>query len=407
MYLPIEIANISDNYVKSLFQFKNTEIEKFAKSVLSQNFELSVTDDGYYISTQSFGTPAFKNICHKKEIVKLSGNINKLAHMVAYRKYMNENGNGMLNRKYLELIVNSEAYSVPVPKHMQAYVALYIDVIKSCAMQYGCIEKWKKYMKVYQFDRELENILLDEFELDPAILKKLPFTNFYIQKTEDSIFSDYFQGAFVNIQILDNGNVSLYIYRTSYHDVDKDSEYLGYICAYTWEFEKQPNGMIKIVREKTLEDMAKCFYLKEKAFNPLTGRYEEKKPDSKEFIDFHIFVMNAIYYLCCSNKDVKVSNQNAYKPRQAVKNIRYTDLEFFDCGFTYGSSIRKNRQEKTSVITLQNRNTKSTRKPHPVGGHYQKYHTGKGRKNTEVKFIAPYFTGMEKCNFATISKVRA
>ena len=102
MYLPIEIANISDNYVKSLFQFKNTEIEKFAKSVLSQNFELSVTDDGYYISTQSFGTPAFKNICHKKEIVKLSGNINKLAHMVAYRKYMNENGNIFPKHNVLE-----------------------------------------------------------------------------------------------------------------------------------------------------------------------------------------------------------------------------------------------------------------------------------------------------------------
>lgn len=151
--------------------------------------------------------------------------------------------------------------------------------------------------------------------------------------------------------------------------------------------------------------------------------YIDKKVHRDEFDDpdkmsvIIIYLLNALMYLGAANADIeskKVCGIKKLKPRDPKKGKKQkiewedTDIELNSCGFMYGASVRAFREQQGHSGGEYEKGTGNRRpmRPHPVRGHYQRYHKGKGRTNIEWILKAPHYNfGSLKANQAPITNV--
>ena len=263
--------------------------------------------------------------------------------------------------------------------------ALLVDFI-ACFL---FVELWKRDKEVYAFDPELEFSLsdIDEIEIPVRILERLPYHTFYLEFAEDGIYSSHFHGAFIHIQKY------------------QDTKCYGYLINVMRLCE---DGKTMLGKGKFLVD----------ANEPdgkliLTKNQDTPCSDSecdRDWPEFVMFMLNALLYLCSENAEIRENavTKNTYRPSNRVRN-RFSEIRKMDCGFVYGSEVRKHRKAHVEQQKeCKSRETTSIRhamRPHTRKAHWHHYWVGKGRKELVLRWIAPTVVGTGE-RVATIHRVR-
>lgn len=130
----------------------------------------------------------------------------------------------------------------------------------------------------------------------------------------------------------------------------------------------------------------------------------------RDWPEFVMFMLNALLYLCSENAEIRENavTKNTYRPSNRVRN-RFSEIRKMDCGFVYGSEVRKHRKAHVEQQKeCKSRETTSIRhamRPHTRKAHWHHYWVGKGRKELVLRWIAPTVVGTGE-RVATIHRVR-
>lgn len=247
------------------------------------------------------------------------------------------------------------------------------STVMDCLFNMVAIDRWRKHMKAYRFDPELELTLADveEVRVPMSMLDRLPYDNFYVEFAPDGIFASKFHGCFVNVIRLKE-EVLVILTRMNHN--------LSTMCGMgRFEYSKDVDSAVITVDR-----------------NDVDGHHENDPNGlSEDWEEFCFFILNAMLYLCASNAEVKESSatSSTYIPREK-KVGKWSDLEIYECGYAYGNTIRLSGE---STLSRKSNTTGSQRKPyrpHPVKASWQHYWVGHGEKKERIlKFKAPYYVG--------------
>ena len=129
--------------------------------------------------------------------------------------------------------------------------------------------------------------------------------------------------------------------------------------------------------------------------------------DNSKFPDMCIFVLQLAMYICSSNREVKETTKNTYRPERKLQN-KFAAVQKWDVGYITGKTFRQ-KKEAATAGSRQGYTLDYKRKspiPHMRRGHFQLYHTGEGRTETEIKWIEPTFVSADpKNNLPIVHKV--
>lgn len=238
--------------------------------------------------------------------------------------------------------------------------------------------RWRKYKRIYTFDRDLEKSLSDmeKCKMNCTLLSMLPLNCFYIEFDEYSNLGQYMEGILFDIVWTDNS------YLLSMIRIGRDKKF------YTDFEEITLNSIFDISRD----------YMT-KGYSPNIGLPLDT------FLDYKIFIHNALLYLCASNADILENEitKQTYKKTNRIKD-KFSELERFDVGKKYGTIIRHICNEESDKKTTSNGH-KSPR-PHIRCAHWQTYHVGKDRKETRLVWKQPVFVNGNEYDIAEISQLK-
>lgn len=259
-------------------------------------------------------------------------------------------------------------------------------LIRTCVYDMICpyliLDGWNRCKQVYCFDAEMEVALADteEIALDPAILERLPYKEFYIEFSRDGIFSSFSSGCFVKTVRVPDGSYGLVFIRT------KNAE--G--CVYHVGSGHLMSGGEKVLVSRTTD----C---------PAEGEV------AQDWQEFAMFALNAILYLCAANSQIEENplTKGTYRPYSKPKN-KFSEVRKWDVGVRYGNKIRLMRTsgttgEKAAPTGSQAaENGGPDQKPcnhrspraHMRRAHWHHYRIGRGRKEIVLKWIEPVFVGV-------------
>lgn len=282
------------------------------------------------------------------------------------------------------------------PKH-SVFTVKYKNFVRNNFIHMVLANRWGRFKKVYKFDSELELTLCDveKIKIPLEVLNNIPYKNFYLHFAEDGIFTNNFHGSYVSF-IESNNKIGIYFCRVNYNhqtmggflELDRDKDDNMFLTRTDVDWKKAHNA--KLFNEDICVDWE----------------------------DFCFFAMNAVLYLCASNAEIVETEPADYpvKLNRCLSNIeresgKEDHLQYFECGYRYGQTIRLIRQaeekenEEIKTINTNLKKRKSPR-PHPVKASWQHYWIGHGdNKQRVLKFKDPYYQG-GLSKVATISKVR-
>lgn len=242
-------------------------------------------------------------------------------------------------------------------------------------------EKWRRHMKVYCFDKELEQVLtdVDKVRVPVKMLDKLPFKTFYIEFNKDGMFSEDFHGAFIDAVKYKN----------------------GYLVQFIRVTDDLRTGAGKGVFAVESDDIDPQF-LVDKA----SMQYElDENGIRKDWDKFCFFALNAMLYLCASNAEVRESKRSTYKPPKNNPSGKWSDMQILECGYAFGESVRMMKKKYVDEDGPDKSIKLRTIRPHPVKASWQHYWIGHGdNKERILKFKEEYTRG-GKMSFATVSRV--
>lgn len=230
--------------------------------------------------------------------------------------------------------------------------------------------EWLKYKKIYNLDatfaRFLENT--EDRPLDKELLKRLPFSSFYIswgERDDDSngelgLSKTY--GEFVRVMLVSE---KIYIGLFLYGNSEKDPDMSGFSIVLPI-----PNGYNFSTESDSEQIGIKCW-----------------KP-------FLRIAFNTCQYLCAENAEVrpvKISKKN--KPVVNLNGrIKPVSVEEYEVGYRLGRKFEK-MYEEVSGETAEALNKKTWKqiRAHVRRAHWHHYWTGSGRANLIVKWLEPVF----------------
>ena len=297
--------------------------------------------------------------------------------------------NSDYNGQYLEINQFIQAEKSKIMKMLKLDSSLKNEetkaYIRDFLMSFLFIEVWKSDKEVYRFDPELEFTLSDteDVKVPIRILDRIPYQTFYLEFAEDGIYSSHFHGAFIHL-IKDGLGYRLFIMRLT-----EDGKSMFGNASFIPDIESDNAVFIVSKGDDT------------------TCGDSEKDIDWPEFC---MFQLNALLYLCSENAEIRENlvTQNTYRPSTRIKH-KFSEIRKYDCGFVYGSEIRKIREHSVkekmkSDIKIEKSKPKGPMRPHTRKAHWHHYWTGKGRKELVLRWIAPTVVGLGE-HPATIHRV--
>lgn len=357
------------------------------------------------------------------------------------------------NRKFISIFW--ELYDI-FEKHEDVLPFLYgtdalntlhciITVVRDTVM----FRKWEQFCKAYTFSKELEESFLDSYstiDFPVDMIEKLPFRTLYIKFPENSVFATDYEGVFV------------YTYKGSgYVELQKES---------TNALEKLMNDkpMMKRLSMEN-DDFLAGILAKEKArfkdeddFMSLNMVFVNKTPDEETYQSYSYYsatlaytfgddkichfdesevkayirecndfakpsmvckmikyVFYAIMYLGSKNADIRLAEPPKKTKKNSTRISKDLPIDYSECGFVYGEKVReikkfnKEHADEDFIAGIDdNGNVIKVRRPtrpHPVRAHCQRYHVGKGRKETIYIFKDAFYVGANNDKITNVSKV--
>ena len=315
------------------------------------------------------------------------------------------------------------------------------------------LRKWQKYRKAYVFDNELALALTDMsdgVEVPVELPLNMPFETVYFEFPKDSELSKFYIGAFVdvnrssglvhimeeNVRVIEklSEDVNRHPYMKNLSDNTKDwvkdqvvrnkrdmdltegNEYISLHLLLVAK-QKEANGFNEIytyIMPLSADKDGICHAKKE---NIRTKVYDDDFMEKDNLVELIMFVLNGLMYISSNNADIEERKiKGVTKLVQMNKKNRRKKYEVVDnsvslnrCGFMYGTTVRAYREkQEREDKEYEAVNGRKPVRPHPVRGHYERYHVGKGRTQVIWKLKLPHFnrgTSGEK-PVVHVSKVR-
>lgn len=222
---------------------------------------------------------------------------------------------------------------------------------------------WAQHKQVYCFDSDFLNMLYQTSQLKiyPALLKRLPYSSFYIE-----LPSSYgFHGVFVYVHVFNNNEIC----------IEMQATYLNGKTRHFYRYKFQ----LKDIQD----DNGILFY-----------EYTKKKIHNRNDIAdnfFLNFILQATMYLCSKKPDIDENpiQKHIYRKSNIIRN-KYSEIRKWDVGLRIGNTFRL-QQQNTSTQTTSSLKSCSTKRPHTRKAHWSHYRTGKGRTQIELRWIEPIF----------------
>lgn len=245
----------------------------------------------------------------------------------------------------------------------------------------AAVAPWRLYKQIYEFDPDMENVLLNQDKEDLVIpieiLKTLPYQSIYIKTSYDDYdgFFVYFESDYntkeFELRILLCGNdgsiipCSMHLYdgATIKDGVNKAAE--------------------EVLKNGSNTKFAECY--------------------SMIMQDIFSKLIHLILYLCANNKEITEDPKQKTitkipTERKYIKD-KFREIRMWNCGVTTGSIIRKiNNNKKVYQSVNTNKNSSiavgTPKRPHSRKGHWRHFWIGK--RDTEerklvLKWVAPMF----------------
>ena len=227
------------------------------------------------------------------------------------------------------------------------------------------LSQWRKNKQVYCIPKEFCEILVEaeDFQIELSIFQYLPYDAFYLE-LEDHKYAD---GVLVRYNRKTMEFAFCILFKSNYEFTES-----GVNGGF---FTQEDNG----------------------SFKEFLGRQKEQllgRPDDEGILAIQEVLkltLQASMYLCAKNADVKENliQKDIYKPSAAIKN-RYAEVRKWDVGERVVHDQKRAMQAaKEQQICKSGDKDRKRPRQHWRKAHWHTYWVGKGRKERELKFIAP------------------
>lgn len=254
-----------------------------------------------------------------------------------------------------------------------------MHIISACFAVAGFSGIWKYNKVVYEPDYDFSKALLGTKKLRvyPELIKHIPFDTFYLDFSKNGLF-DY-EGFFVQVKVYDTGTIRIVSLPTE----------KNFSNIPVGEFKTNPSVY------------ADAFWISYEKFSVENGMYYFDFDFNKDFIltsdsyntqwfigglsNYRLFLLQLLMYLSSKEPDIMESPDtvNTYKPTVAIKN-KYSEIRKWDIGCRYGEKIRCFEKNRRFQANNGEYSSQSSKRPHIRKAHWERYHTGKGRKDIVV-----------------------
>ena len=261
-----------------------------------------------------------------------------------------------------------------------------MHIISACFAVAGFSGIWKYNKVVYEPDYDFSKALLGTKKLRvyPELIKHIPFDTFYLDFSKNGLF-DY-EGFFVQVKVYDTGTIRIL-------SIQKKKNFSNIPVG---EFKTNPSVY------------ADAFWISYEKFSVENGMYYFDFDFNKDFIltsdsyntqwfigglsNYRLFLLQLLMYLSSKEPDIMESPDtvNTYKPTVAIKN-KYSEIRKWDIGCRYGEKIRCFEKNRRFQANNGEYSSQSSKRPHIRKAHWERYHTGKGRKDIVSKWKEPIF----------------
>lgn len=226
------------------------------------------------------------------------------------------------------------------------------------------LAEWRKNKQVYCIPRELYDMLveMDDFDIEMSIFKYLPYEAFYLELQD----VQHIDGILVRYNPKTCELAFCIIFKPN--------------CDFT---ESGVNGGFF-----TSEDNGSFKEFIQRQSKQLPG-----SPDDEGLLAIQEalkLVLQASMYLCAKNADIEENplQKGIYRPSAVIKN-RYAEVRKWDVGLRVVKEHK--RMSKAAQEETHKHSTEGRKRPrqHWRKAHWHTYLVGPGRKERELKFIAP------------------
>lgn len=261
---------------------------------------------------------------------------------------------------------------------------------------------WRENKQVYVFDPDFARELgrTEQLRIYPELMRRLPYRTFFIDLSGDPAFHP-FDGMFVYVQVDPDNGMHIIIYRTV-HDL-----FFSSISYFHPSSGVSENDVFYYVYDrKLLPEIPELEVSRQvQDYSRAKGLNYPDKVDNGCFQDCWSFLMQALMYLASQKPDISENpaTRKAYRPSHTVRD-KFSEVRKWDVGVVYGKKVRllsgngQGDGSKEPVTGAQDRERTHRKPPRPHSrcAHWQRYRTGHGRQNIEIRWIEPTFVGARK-----------
>lgn len=298
----------------------------------------------------------------------------------------------------LNVVVEYICADLKIPFNSENAVKI-IEVAKLITALYT----WRYYKKVYSFDKDLVNTIINQditdMKIDAKFLSSLPSNGMcmYIPEIDKDASEEWLGQCMIVLIDFDMALQcnSLMFYNIIMSKDEIDGNVIGV-------------SILPLLEGKTFSECIDAFYT-------------EKNTRSEGDIDFEkqntMKIVNCLLYILSANADTKPSPVTASTYRKSDPNFikdKFREIEITDVGCRIGSVIRKHREEKVNGKCKSRKGIGegSSKSPHVRCGHWHYYWTGsrsdKASRTKILKWLPPVFVNgyVNEATTINVSPVR-
>lgn len=277
---------------------------------------------------------------------------------------------------------------------------IYREWADTLSMSSVC-DRWKKNKQVLTCTDDFIECLstAKELSIPEDLVERMPFDTFCLDLTQNEFFEDM-DYAYVTFRHTPEGDLQVHIIR-----IVQDEVFFAVYIVLSEDALTQENGIRFWKYEKKIIPKQDTLSLARDAMHTI-GKSEI---DNSKFSNMCIFVIQLAMYICSTNREFKENEttKKTYRPERKSQN-KFCAVQKWDVGYITGKTFRQKKEAATgkrSEYTLEYKRKSPI--PHMRRGHFQLYHIGEGRTETDIKWIDPTFVGGDpENNLPIVHKVK-
>ncbi len=251
----------------------------------------------------------------------------------------------------------------------------------------NAIVQWRTYKKIYNFDKDLLELIFDQrcmdsimkISTDSDFFKKLPFNGLCMY--------DSMNDNIIIVSSEDHKNKKILLFHSIKRSDLKDYNSVDGMMSFTMY-------PVVLYENMTIEEaLLKDF---------------DNESKAKEFSDIYKRCISMLAYILSVNSDISKSSKtiNTYRENTGAIKDKFREIEEMDVGIHIGAAVRMHKIKYNS--SSEHSKNGSSKCPHVRSGHYHSFWTGKrdsDNRNLIVKWIPPMFINSDKSENVNINNV--